>query len=210
MYTCRLAFVADRSALAASSAVAGDNSVARACSPRPVCDGIPPEGCSRSVCDGIPPENCSCPVGAGEVLRGVGTLASPSFGAMDWATSFGGMDWATQASPPCSTPRPPLRVLSCGAMDWATSFGGTDWATQAPLRVLSSGERAGCDGKGKTFPGLSTLWGSKISFTSRIADSSALLNIKDMYCLFSMPTPCSPLRLPPLLTASSTTSRPAP
>src|SRR2546421_7485035 len=77
MYTCRLALVADRSTFAASSAVAGDRSAARVCSPRPVCDGILPEGCSRSVCDGILPEGCSRSVGAGEGLRllGVGFLS---------------------------------------------------------------------------------------------------------------------------------------
>src|SRR5947209_20552868 len=122
----------------------------------------------------------------GERLRGVGTLASPSFGAMDCTTSFGETDWATQGSPPCSTPLPPLRLFSSG-----------------------EGKRPVSPGKGKTFPGLSTLSGSKTSFTSHIAASSSSLNINDMYCLFSIPTPYSPLRLPPLLTAISTTSRPA-
>src|SRR5437879_1287027 len=62
---------------------------------------------------------------------------------------------------------------------------------------------------GKTFPGLSRPTGLNAARTLRIKSRSVSVNMRGMSSFFSMPTPCSPVSVPPISTQSCMISAPA-
>src|SRR5690606_32755069 len=61
---------------------------------------------------------------------------------------------------------------------------------------------------GMTFSGLSSPRGSKARLTARNRSSSSRENCTHIWLIFSMPTPCSPVTVPPTCTQSSRMAAP--